>query len=193
MRYPVKDKTENADEQMKPTCSICGKSFSCDKNLKRHISTVHEKIKPFKCEVDSCLTTFVDKNGQKKHIENVHERVKTVKTKLCENNVDQLMVHNSSVQDENHEVPYKKARINEEKGLIIKIEKNDCINDKTNPINSDSRNLFHEKEETSEENEKRHCDIVDQDIDIKTQSQNMTPIGHCPKEREGPSFRLNTI
>ena len=91
----IKNKIENSLEQSKPknekdidsnTCSKCGKHFSFVKSLKRHILTVHEKIKPFKCEVESCLSTFVDRSSQNKHMKNVHEMVKPVKEPVKELN-----------------------------------------------------------------------------------------------------------
>ena len=73
--------SENTHEHVKPkkeniadssTCSICGKRFVSDNYLNKHVSTVHKKIKTFKCQIDSCLSRYVDKRGLKKHMEKVH-------------------------------------------------------------------------------------------------------------------------
>ena len=123
--------------------------------------------------------------------------------------INHTIVPNYSDTNENHEVPYKKARIKEEKALVIKIEQNNCINEEaSDAINSNSKSVFNEKEEISKESENGHCDIADQEIDIKTENKNsvdniykeslkkqetevqeLEQIGHCPKERQGPSFR----
>ena len=51
----------------------CGKSLSSEQNLKKHIYTVHEGHKDYKCE--SCCKSFPDGGKLKRHIKRVHERM----------------------------------------------------------------------------------------------------------------------
>jgi len=44
---------------------MCGKTFGCDNNLKRHIETVHENLRPFKCDV--CSKAFGLKKTLQEH------------------------------------------------------------------------------------------------------------------------------
>ena len=64
------------------TCDNCMASFKSRKELKRHISAVHEKKKPFKC-VD-CSSTFSRKEHMKKHISSFHEGIKPLMCEICE-------------------------------------------------------------------------------------------------------------
>ena len=63
---------------------------SWNQNLKKHVETVHEEIKPFKCIVcdlkfannynpliqEWYISSFADKQNLKKHIETAHEGIK---------------------------------------------------------------------------------------------------------------------
>ena len=51
-------------------------------NLTSHISTVHNKIKPFKC--DLCPISFPQKGGLKMHINIVHKKLRPYKCGNCE-------------------------------------------------------------------------------------------------------------
>ena len=59
-------------EKKKPfKCNLCDSSFAQNDNLKVHIASVHEKEKYFKCTFcDSC---FAEKGCLKIHIASVHE------------------------------------------------------------------------------------------------------------------------
>ena len=47
------------DKQKLHTCEVCNRDYLSKKDLSRHILRVHEKIKPFGC--DLCEKTFGDR------------------------------------------------------------------------------------------------------------------------------------
>ena len=66
---------------------FCDKSFSDKSNLNKHVTTVHEEKKPFKCNIcdagfvsegDFCVSSFTKKNNLKNHV----EVVKVIKQKI---------------------------------------------------------------------------------------------------------------
>ena len=60
---------------------------------------------------------------------------------------DHKIVSNYSDKNENHEIPYKTARIKEEKALVRRIEQNNPINEvASDAINSNSKSVFNEKD-----------------------------------------------
>ena len=52
------------------------------RNLKRHIESVHEGIKPFKCNI--CDYETAQKGHLKKHKDSVHEGIKPYKCHICQ-------------------------------------------------------------------------------------------------------------
>eukprot|EP01083_Nonionella_stella_P268546 907923_1 len=50
----------------KLSCESCDTTFTLKGNLKRHINSVHEKLRPFSCE--SCNTAFSQKQKLKQHV-----------------------------------------------------------------------------------------------------------------------------
>ena len=62
-------------------CNICEASFPQKQNLNIHIASVHEGKKPFKC--NSCDASFVSKHGLTVHIYSVHEFKKPFKCNDC--------------------------------------------------------------------------------------------------------------
>ena len=62
-------------------CDLCGKSFSFQANLKRHIIVFHEGKKDYKC--DACGKAFGEKNDLKRHVSAVHEGIKNHICDLC--------------------------------------------------------------------------------------------------------------
>ena len=52
-------------------CKECGKYFRDKNKLKRHVETVHLKLKPYKCE--TCNKSFGEKSHMKRHVKNTHE------------------------------------------------------------------------------------------------------------------------
>ena len=62
-------------EEMKPfKCDICKAEFRHKVNLNTHIAKVHEKMKPFKC--DTCEAKFTQKSKLNTHVATVHEEMK---------------------------------------------------------------------------------------------------------------------
>ena len=65
-------------------CVKCNRCFSQKVNLKRHIESVHEGIKPLKChKCDICDYKTAKKTDLKRHIESVHEGIKPYKCNIC--------------------------------------------------------------------------------------------------------------
>ena len=61
---------ENVHEGlMKYKCGICGKQFTQNIGLKRHIASVHEKIQ---LNCDKCSKTFSTEGNLKRHLQNFH-------------------------------------------------------------------------------------------------------------------------
>ena len=59
-------------EKIKPhKCPTCGKQFKFKFNMVTHISTVHEGKKPYACS--SCDASFAQKSNLNVHIASVHE------------------------------------------------------------------------------------------------------------------------
>ena len=66
--------------KLKPyKCFDCDKSYGLQQDLKHHFLSAHEKIKPFKCEL--CDTSFSKNSNLKTHVEAMHEKIKYV----CDN------------------------------------------------------------------------------------------------------------
>ena len=59
------------------SCSLKGTS------LATHVSSVHEKNKPFKCDI--CDYKFSQVGDMNKHIVSVHEKKKLFKCEICHN------------------------------------------------------------------------------------------------------------
>ena len=55
---------------MKFQCDICDIKFTAKRNLKRHITKVHEEKKSFECPL--CLERFSRKGAMKIHIDKKH-------------------------------------------------------------------------------------------------------------------------
>ena len=63
-------------------CDVCDSFFKTKKNLKEHISPVHEGKKPFKCEI--CETCFTEKRTLKNHIASVHGEKRPFHCNICD-------------------------------------------------------------------------------------------------------------
>ena len=51
--------------------NVCGDSFSQERDLNRHIESVHENKNTFECSI--CDTSFTEKQSLNGHIESVHK------------------------------------------------------------------------------------------------------------------------
>lgn len=49
-------------------CELCKNYFSTKGNLKNHISTIHNNIRPFKCPYDKCDKSYSNKSRLDVHI-----------------------------------------------------------------------------------------------------------------------------
>ena len=56
--------------------SLCSASFVSKKDLRGHISSVHEGLKPFDCTF--CKKSFSRKTNMAQHIKNVHDKKKKI-------------------------------------------------------------------------------------------------------------------
>ena len=62
-------------------CDICNKLFSNKSNLRKHIKSVHEKMK-FKCEI--CTKNFTRKDNLLSHKRNIHSKSIEFECTVCE-------------------------------------------------------------------------------------------------------------
>ena len=74
-------------------CDICKTKFAKKQNLHQHISAVHEKIKAFQCDI--CELKFSVKLNLNIHIETVHENVLRFKCNICNKDYASLKYLNS--------------------------------------------------------------------------------------------------
>ena len=71
----MKKHLQSVHEENTIQCNICDSKFSAPRNLKVHISVVHDGKKPFKC--DLCDKCYAMPSKLKQHILRVHERKKS--------------------------------------------------------------------------------------------------------------------
>ena len=61
---------------------FCDNSFSHNNDMKKHVQSVHEKKKPFKCDI--CDYSCSNKNVLKKHVTAVHDEKQPFKFEICD-------------------------------------------------------------------------------------------------------------
>ena len=72
------EKNEDIEDiHNKTECEICGKKFTLNRNLKRHISTIHEGLKKYDC--DFCGKDFGYFHALQNHIYAIHRGMKHFK------------------------------------------------------------------------------------------------------------------
>ena len=91
----VMGKNENkeikkASEDKIHKCKHCEKTFTEDRNLKRHIQTVHEGRKDYEC--NQCHNFFVSKQVLERHIQNKHHNAGYKKNKSREITDDEAVI-----------------------------------------------------------------------------------------------------
>ena len=69
------------DGKMKAFCTICKKLFMTLHTLKTHISSVHDRKKPFECEV--CHQGFAEKRNMQRHFDAKHEKKRPFSCTFC--------------------------------------------------------------------------------------------------------------
>ena len=79
----------------KVECGICHKIIY-QRNLLKHIRSVHERIKPFRCE--KCASSFAEKKDMLRHIGTVHEGKKLYKCDTCKTNFSQKANLNARIK-----------------------------------------------------------------------------------------------
>ena len=78
--FPINPNIQN---KKKVQCPICKNLFSNKSNLKTHISSIHNKILPFKCPYSNCLKKYSSKTRLNVHIR-THTGIKPYKCKICD-------------------------------------------------------------------------------------------------------------
>lgn len=73
-------------------CHDCGKSFGKKSGLDRHVLTVHQKVKGYKCEVEGCLGAFGEKSQLTKHMK-THTVRDLSYCSFCKENFDDIKSH----------------------------------------------------------------------------------------------------
>ena len=68
--------------QLEGKCDQCQKRFSENFLLKRHVLSVHKKIKNFSCE--TCRKAFFAKSDLKAHTLSVHQKIKDFHCTSCD-------------------------------------------------------------------------------------------------------------
>ena len=99
------ERVENFDksivQEKRKDCTICKKVFKRPYLLKKHVESVHEGIRPFKCE--SCDAKFSYERDKKNHISSVHKGEKPFNCGFCDKNfatINGLKGHISTTHEE---------------------------------------------------------------------------------------------
>ena len=82
-KYNLKLHMKNVHEWNQPreTCNQCSKTFKNVAFLQKHVKSVHEGIRPYKC--DSCGHRFAAKKSMEYHVQRVHEGQKNYRCDQC--------------------------------------------------------------------------------------------------------------
>lgn len=66
----------------RPTCEMCGCSFSRKDGLYRHMRTVHAESKKYKCA--ECELSFSRKDTMDRHVNDVHKQIRNCICEICD-------------------------------------------------------------------------------------------------------------
>ncbi len=70
---------ENRDKRN--TCNQCGHCFVQSADLRKHVKTVHEGLRPFQCDI--CHKMFGEKGNLRKHRKSVHMNERPFQCDIC--------------------------------------------------------------------------------------------------------------
>lgn len=74
-------------------CSECGKTFGKKSGLDRHTTTVHHKIRAFKCDIAGCFGEFGEKSQLTKHMSRVHNNREQSYCSFCKQHFGDIKSH----------------------------------------------------------------------------------------------------
>ena len=128
----IKNDSEDLNDSMQPEngksfkCKLCDKTFTADRNLKRHIYTVHEGHKDFQCE--QCHQFYSSKQVLERHMKtkncirnNTNIQIENDSEDLDAENIDYDLVDNSN-EIENEDDFTKKAIKNEAMDIKVGVK-----------------------------------------------------------------------
>ena len=72
-------KRKHAVNQTSFICSLCNVKVFNKKDLKAHITSVHENRKPYICPIRNCNSTFPDNKKLNRHIKTIHDEKKNLR------------------------------------------------------------------------------------------------------------------
>ena len=128
----IENNSEDLNDSMQPEngksfkCKRCDKTFTADRNLKRHIYTVHEGHKDFQCE--QCHQFYSSKQVLERHMKtkncirnNTNIQIENDSEDLDAENIDYDLVDNSN-EIENEDDFTKKAIKNEAMDITVRVK-----------------------------------------------------------------------
>lgn len=77
----TREQTKERRSKKKAQCHICFNFFSDSGSLKKHVKSVHEKIRPYMC--DECGVRFAEKSNLRKHMRARHSNEKRFVCERC--------------------------------------------------------------------------------------------------------------
>ena len=81
------------------TCKFCGRVFTRNATMRRHVAAVHEKSETFQCHL--CEKTFTSKDYLEAHIK-THPGNKPFQCKLCNSEFSQRINYMKHLESHGH-------------------------------------------------------------------------------------------